>query len=91
MSYSGPATLLDVNGNETEVDITIRVIGLSDLQEWRADGVVTSADETDPMGAVTLRLPNGNEGAVLVSNVRFNPGGQAAISMVGSNGPPPSL
>lgn len=87
MTYSGPATLIDDDGNETDVDITITVTGTPALQEWSAYGTAIHG-QADPMNGTVLRLPNGNEGKVLVTNYTF--GSHASISIVGASGPPPA-
>lgn len=83
-SLSSPATLISSTGEQTPVSVELAV--RPSQREWGGSGVLAGDQYVEP-GDYTLRLPNGQEGQVLVSSV--NPGSDGvALTLKGSGRPP---
>jgi hypothetical protein len=89
-NYAGPFTLVDDNGSEYEVEGSFRAEGSpGGLRSW--SGTFTSGPDVGNLAGarLTLRLPDGGEGAVLVSNLSFGSGGGGMRGEFAGTGPAP--
>ena len=90
-SYAGPAELIPEGGG-AQLDVDVELV--SRKPRWSGHFVLTStrALPVDAVGSrYTIRLPNGREGAVLISNVgrRWIEGaGRQRVNVLG-DGPVP--
>ena len=90
--YHGPAELLDGEGNVIiETTVYLRKTQRSGLWEWGGQVDPTSiVPNFDDVG--TIRLPDGNEGTVIVSDQRVSGGGPFGTSQTAwlqGSGPAP--
>lgn len=84
--YQGPATLIASDGTETQVDVALTIGRRGHLKEWHGQCII-GVDQHLGLETYTIRLPNGREGQVLVSNVQYGAGG-VAVTLAGSGKPP---
>lgn len=93
--YTGPATLADGDGAETELDATISLAvepgpDGQPVRSWAVTGRICggTAWTSSTLSGSQLRLPSGEEGRVIIADVRLQ-GDTTTLELIGQ-GPPPA-
>lgn len=88
-TYTGPAELIPLDGGSPfSADVQLHSFKRGYLKDWAGHGTA-QGDDFFPVetGKYTIRLPNGSEGTIFVSNVSMD-GDRVDVTLLGS-GPAP--